>query len=76
MQHQTSQDVLEALEQRLDQIVQLNQDYFTSAQKDYTILASIAVTADNYSQLVRLYKKFTWLQVHPRDYVNGLWKTF
>jgi len=68
--------LLNELEDTFDKAFNLELDYVESARTDSFRLRSIPITSENRDQLIRLYKKITWLLVHPRDYKDGLWATF
>jgi hypothetical protein len=67
---------LDAIEAELDDVFKHKRDYLNSAQPCYVKLASIPITDANREQILRLYQKFTWLQVYPRDYNPGIWAKF
>lgn len=67
---------LDAIEAELDDVFKHKRDYFNSARPCHVKLASIPITDANREQILRLYQKFTWLQVYPRDYNDGYWAKF
>lgn len=67
---------LDAIEAELDDVFKHKRDYVNSARPCYAKLAQIPITDANREQLLRLYQKFTWLQVYPRDYNDGHWAKF
>lgn len=67
---------LDEIEQTLDSVFKEQRDYVVTAQRHYVELMQIERTEENNEQLMRVYRKFTWLQVYPRNYKDGLWLTF
>lgn len=49
-------------------------DFTTTAQKLGPELLRIPVTEENCQQILRIYRKLTWLQICPRNYSDGLWE--
>lgn len=67
---------LDEIEQTLDSVFKEQRDYIVTAQSHYEQLMRIERTEENDKQLMRVYRKFTWLQVYPRNYKDGMWITF
>ena len=67
---------LDAIEAELDDVFKHKRDYVNSARPCHVKFASIPITDANREQILRLYQKFTWLQVYPRDYNDGHWAKF
>jgi hypothetical protein len=69
-------NTLDELEQIFDNVFTLKSDYVKSARYDCFRLRSIPINPENETQMIRLYKKITWLMVWPKNYNDGLWATF
>lgn len=67
---------LDEIEQELDLVFKEQRDYMVTAQRHYVELMLIKRTEENNDQLMRVYRKFTWLQVYPRNYKDGSWIAF
>lgn len=67
---------LDVIESKLNDVFEHQREYFDSARPCYAELLRIPLTDANQEQLIRVYKKFTWLHVYPRDYNDGLWAQF
>lgn len=67
---------LDEIEQTLNSVFKEQRDYIVTAQSHYEQLMRIERTEENDKQLMRVYRKFTWLQVYPRNYKDGMWITF
>lgn len=74
---QENDSVLLELEKKFDSIHEQRCFYFShNAVYDYARLGSLNTNDINIKHLVRVYKKFTWLMTHPKNYEDGLWETF